>query len=96
MSWCPQIDDTGIKGAIISSTLVGGTAVGILIAWQIQDLPGSQYSGPSNIGQNPLVFEYSAQYVVDDRDSAFSPGQYVTFDLIAAEYGAVATNVQIP
>jgi len=94
VSWIPCIGDTGINGTITTGVLVDDVCCGVLLAWQDQDNPLSQYNGPSN-GPNPLSFEYTAQIVVDDEPVLLSPGQLVTFDVIAAEFGPVATNVQL-
>lgn len=95
MIWIPCIGDTGINGTIITGALVNLTCIGILVAWQDQSNPESQYSGPSNRNRNPLVFEYSAQIIDDQEPVLLTQGQLVTFDVIAAEFGPVATNVQL-
>jgi len=95
MSWIPCAGDTGIKGTVVRSVLLNRTNCGTLVAWQDQSNPLSQYSGPSNIGKNPLVFEFSALVVVDEQDVELCAGQQVTFDVIAAEFGNFATNVSL-
>jgi hypothetical protein len=95
MSWIPCAGATGVKGTIVKSAFVNRFNCGVVLAWQDQTNPQSQYSGPSNIGNNPLSFEFVAQIVVDDQAVELCSGQQVSFDVIEAENGPVAANVQL-
>jgi hypothetical protein len=94
-NWIPCAGNTGIKGTVVKSVFVNSTNCGTLVAWQDQSNPLSQYSGPSNIGKNPLTFEFSAQIVVDEQDVELCAGQQVTFSVAAGEFGNFATNVSL-
>lgn len=90
----PAAGDTNVEGTIVSIQQ-GFTGVGIVRADAVPGIAGSGWAGAPTSGPldtdpisygNPLVLPFSGQ--------GFSAGQRVRFDVIAAEYGPVATNVQ--
>jgi hypothetical protein len=103
----PGIGDVHILGTVCAAWKNGG---GLVRADANQSVPGSGWSGaPSSRGcgpisyGNPLVLPFNAVYlkpVPDDPDEwyvinqDFCPGMRVSFDVSAAEYGAVAQNLQ--
>jgi hypothetical protein len=92
VSWIPQVGDTNVEGALVVATPSG--CGGIVIADAIQGVADSQWGGQSN-EPNPLVFGFSGGIVVDDVDIEPAPKTRVKFDIVAAEFAPVATNVRL-
>jgi hypothetical protein len=104
----PGAGDTGILGTVCAAWKNGGGQVRADAnqnvpnsAWAGAPASGSQGDDPIAFG-NPLVISFDAIYFVpvpgqpgdfDEIAQNFCVGQRVSFDVVAAEYGAVAQNL---
>jgi hypothetical protein len=103
----PGIGDTRVLGTVCASWKTGG---GQVRADANQSVPNSGWAGAPSSGGcspiafgNPLVLPFNAVYLKPVPDEPgdfyeiaqdFCIGARVSFDVIAAEFGAVAQNLQ--
>lgn len=108
-AWYPAPGDVGIFGTVCAAWKNGGGLVRADAnqsvpnsGWSLAPCSGPQSSTPIGYG-NPLVLPFNAVYLrpVPDQPGDFDViaqdfcvGTRVSFDGIAAEYGAVAQNLQ--
>jgi hypothetical protein len=98
----PAVGDCGIEGRVVSVLIPKGESRawgGIVIADAVQGKPNSSWalapaSGPQDCSPVPYGNPLDLQFNSAGLNFVPCVGQRVQFDVIAAPYGAVATNLR--